>query len=178
MFKEENDSEQPYNIIYGVIGSGGLEMNYDDNGWHDVGKLFTPVNNILALEVLPSDANYGWPSYATKLQLRQKDIPSNELVWDPFVLVISGMATSMENYLSPAPSTVYSPRFYYFNETEVQVEIPGQVSNMGLRSYTVYPTDNPDDVIDSKEGIGNTTQNITITLDKDITLALHYVTLP
>lgn len=174
---EENDSES-YNIIYGVKDSGGLEMNYDDNGWHDAGKVFLPTGDVLNLEVLPSDANYGWSSYATKLQLRQKDIPSNELVWDPFVLVISGMATPMENYLSPAPSTVYSPRFYYFSETEVQVEIPGQVSNMGLRSYKVYPTDNPDDVIDSEEGIGNTTQNITITLDKDITLALHYVTLP
>ena len=76
------------------ILTGDLELNYDNNGWHDVGLIFHPTGDIFALEVLPSDADYGWSSSATKLQLRQKDTPSNEMTWtkqqDPDLSGLSG----------------------------------------------------------------------------------------
>lgn len=85
------------------------------------------------------------------------------------------MTTPMENYLMPPPDEVSSPQFHYIGVTEVQVEIPGQVSNMGLDSYSIFVTSNLTEVLETKNDLNNQTQYVTIELNRNLTLQLRYV---
>lgn len=78
----------------------------------------------------------------------------------------------MSDYLSPAPIEGSGYEFTYADGTEVDVQIPRSASNMVLQGFSVYPTDDPENILQSNDDA--TVLNVTITMDQDITLKLNY----
>ena len=178
IYIEQSFESSAINIL-----TGNLELNYDGNGWHDVGLIFHPMGNIFALEVLPSDADYGWTRNATTLQLRRKDEPTNEITWtrpqgiEYTITYTNSVDAWKDTRFSPEPKSTDTQTATivatYDSGTHVELTVLGSSGNMHLESITVRNTDT-DTVTQSITDIGGIQTVVEIDMDANYSVITGY----